>query len=150
MVSSVSASFKAKVSSHVQNQAAKVHNSRKKSQVKEISAAKPEVDTKTSSEPHPALQYLTLWDSDKSQWKFAKARQIWLLKNMMNRDKIPKASFKMLLRYINSMTGHARTASIEKVKAILAQTPNGEEDKTLRKFQRRAKCILAVLDADHE
>lgn len=31
-----------------------------------------------------AINYLKLWKKDKSNWKFEKLRQIWLLQNMFN------------------------------------------------------------------
>ena len=37
---------------------------------------------------HPALVYLHNWLNEKSQWNFKKVRQVWLLQNMFNKDKV--------------------------------------------------------------
>ena len=35
-----------------------------------------------------ALEYLQKWDSDRSHWTFQKVRQVWLLQNMYDTDKV--------------------------------------------------------------
>ena len=42
----------------------------------------------TSKSAYHAVQYLTLWKSDRSNWKFKKTRQVWLLQNMYCKEKV--------------------------------------------------------------
>ncbi len=50
-----------------------------------------------------SLNYLVLWKSSKAAWKFQKSRQIWLLKNIYNIERLPIKHFKILKKYIKSM-----------------------------------------------
>ena len=42
----------------------------------------------TSKSSYHAVQYLTLWKNDRSNWKFKKTRQVWLLQNMYCKEKV--------------------------------------------------------------
>ena len=42
----------------------------------------------TSKSAYHAVQYLTLWKNDRSNWKFKKTRQVWLLQNMYCKEKV--------------------------------------------------------------
>lgn len=52
-----------------------------------------------------SLNYLILWKTEKNAWKFNKSRQVFLLKNMYNVEKVPTKHFKILKKYIQSMQG---------------------------------------------
>ena len=45
---------------------------------------------------------------DDEVWKFAKVKQVWLLKNMYNLEKVPSKSFKDLLLYIETVKGDGK------------------------------------------
>ncbi|CEO95024.1 WKF domain-containing protein [Plasmodiophora brassicae] len=95
-----------------------------------------------------ALQYLTLWDTNRSEWKFHKKRQITLLKNMLDRTRVPKPQFKILLRYLGGLGGVARVTTIAEMKAEMARSPDDNCDaKTLGRRQKRASCIVECLSA---
>lgn len=59
-----------------------------------------------------ALRYLKDWDLSQSSsdgvWKFEKCRQIWLLQNVYNAQRIPDDHFDILLKYICSIKGRMR------------------------------------------
>lgn len=50
-----------------------------------------------------SLEYLTKWKQNKEQWKFQKTRQIWLVKNMYNVERLPVKHFKIMKKYVKSM-----------------------------------------------
>jgi len=64
-----------------------------------------------------ALIYLEAWNSAQngdsgSGWKFEKCRQIWLLANVYNSDRIPDSKFDTLLKYMDSIKGKSREAAL--------------------------------------
>ena len=64
-----------------------------------------------------ALKYLKLWYDDKKgkadqPWKFEKCRQIWLLQNCYNKERIPADDFKLFLKYAASIKGQMRNGAI--------------------------------------
>ena len=42
---------------------------------------------------HPALHYLLLWQNCRSEWKFKKVRQMWLLQNMYKKEQVRLFSY---------------------------------------------------------
>jgi len=44
-----------------------------------------------------------MWKDCKTEWKFQKSRQIWLLKNIYNIERLPVKYFKVLKKYIKSL-----------------------------------------------
>ena len=67
-----------------------------------------------------AIKYLDSWnqsqitktikkEGEESPWKFNKTRQVWILKNMYNLEKIPAKSFKILIPYIEGMNTDGKT-----------------------------------------
>lgn len=55
-----------------------------------------------------ALGYLDTWANDRAHWKFEKCRQIWLIQNCYNNEKIPEKTFETLLLYLGSIKGRMR------------------------------------------
>ena len=43
-----------------------------------------------------------------SGWKFNKTRQVWLMKNWMNIEKVPSKHFKLFTKYACTLQGKAR------------------------------------------
>lgn len=73
-------------------------------------------------------------------------RQVWLLKNMLDRSAVPKKEFKQLLSYISGMKGVARETTRQQAKAVLDRTDVDEEsDRQYRKQCRRARSIIEAL-----
>ena len=50
-----------------------------------------------------SLNYLVLWKESKDAWKFQKTRQIWLVRNIYNVERMPENHFKIMKKYIKSM-----------------------------------------------
>jgi hypothetical protein len=92
-----------------------------------------------------AVEYLRLWEEDRSNWKFKKHRQVWLLQNMFHPSSVGRDSFKILLRYLEGMKGAARQTTLKQAQAILeegVETQTGVEvegvDQAVVDKQRKA------------
>uniref|UniRef100_T2M730 Uncharacterized protein C7orf50 n=1 Tax=Hydra vulgaris TaxID=6087 RepID=T2M730_HYDVU len=70
-------------------------------------------------EIHPAILYLLQWNDNKTEWKFQKVRQVWLLQNMYNKLQVNKHHFKVLLSYLNDLKGISREKTIETARCIV-------------------------------
>eukprot|EP00537_Pseudo-nitzschia_pungens_P009957 CAMPEP_0172386472 /NCGR_PEP_ID=MMETSP1061-20121228/4009_1 /TAXON_ID=37318 /ORGANISM="Pseudo-nitzschia pungens, Strain cf. pungens" /LENGTH=236 /DNA_ID=CAMNT_0013115857 /DNA_START=404 /DNA_END=1114 /DNA_ORIENTATION=+ len=64
--------------------------------------------------PDEASSYLTQWKASKSEdssvrasssWKFNKNTQSWLIRHMYEAEKVPKATFVLLLEYLEGLEG---------------------------------------------
>jgi hypothetical protein len=58
-----------------------------------------------------ALEFLQKWKQNRSEWKFEKLKQSWLLHNCLDPQVLPDASFPLLLEYMASVKGQARTVT---------------------------------------
>ena len=64
-------------------------NKNSKQQIKQDQSSTEVSDDQSGAEViHPAIDYLRKWKHDRSNWSFKKIRQVWLLKNMMDTDKV--------------------------------------------------------------
>ena len=68
-----------------------------------------------------AAAYLALWDENRAGWKFKKVRQTWLLHNMWHPGLVSRATFVVLLRYLEGLRGVARTTTLEQAQKILSE-----------------------------
>ena len=98
----------------------------------------------------PGLQYLQQWKSRAtSGWKFNKSKQIWILKNLYDRNALPRSYFKIALQYLDGLQGNQRNVLKNQAKTILEKEDgDAENDKTYRKQCKRAQKILEVLVED--
>jgi len=67
-----------------------------------------------------AKEYLRSWKHDKSNWKFNKNRQTWLLKNLFvddDDDALDDEAFGILLEYLRPLKGKAREETIKQAEA---------------------------------
>lgn len=67
------------------------------------------------------LNYLSQWKHARSEWKFMKAKQVWLLKNKFSAKLIPDESWPLLLEYFESAKGNIRTTLLKDANEIIKQ-----------------------------
>ncbi|XP_045495510.1 uncharacterized protein C7orf50 homolog [Colias croceus] len=67
------------------------------------------------------LNYLSQWKHDKQNWKFMKARQVWLYKNKFSKLLIPETSWPLLLEYFESAQGNIRKMLLDDANKIIKQ-----------------------------
>uniref|UniRef100_S4PWV2 WKF domain-containing protein n=1 Tax=Pararge aegeria TaxID=116150 RepID=S4PWV2_9NEOP len=76
------------------------------------------------------LNYLSQWKHDKQNWKFMKARQLWLHKNKFSTQLIPEASWPLLLEYFESAQGNIKTILLNDANKIIKQMDEWTESQT--------------------
>ncbi|KAJ9069867.1 hypothetical protein DSO57_1014189 [Entomophthora muscae] len=106
-----------------------------------------------------ANNYLTLFVSEKSSWKFKKLTQIFIFQNLYS-DKFDESSFEKILLYLKDCKGQARTALLEEARKIYEseseerpatpeteekQAPEEEESTDMKFKKDRAHRILSTL-----
>ncbi|KAI9892783.1 MAG: hypothetical protein M1814_001203 [Vezdaea aestivalis] len=103
-----------------------VKKKKKEKKRKEPHPKKTEAQTETEapSEPHPALTYISQHLTDRSNWKFNKGKQNYILKHCLDIIAIPTSHNLALFTYLSSMTSPAAIARLRE--AILKMR---EEDR---------------------
>ncbi|KPJ12304.1 Uncharacterized protein C7orf50-like [Papilio machaon] len=82
------------------------------------------------------LNYLSQWKHDKSNWKFMKAKQVWLFKNKFSQNLVPDASWPILLEYFESAKGNIRNMLLADANKVIkemddwTESQNNEENNT--------------------
>ncbi|KAI8615946.1 hypothetical protein BC830DRAFT_1120037 [Chytriomyces sp. MP71] len=74
------------------------------------------------SAKNQASAYLREWDSDRLAWKFQKARQLWILRHILDTDNISPNDFSIAVRYCKELPeGTARQMTLEKAQQAIAE-----------------------------
>ncbi|XP_013190532.1 uncharacterized protein C7orf50 [Amyelois transitella] len=73
------------------------------------------------------LTYLSQWKHDKANWKFMKAKQVWLYKNKFSSKLLPDESWPLLLEYFESSQGNIRNMLLEDANKIIKQMDDWTE-----------------------
>jgi len=93
-----------------------------------------------------ALEYLEQWENDKSNWRFNKKWQKALFNTMLDSNKVPKASFTTLLKYIEPLKGSARPEVIKTVTEELEKQNAKEKTEQDNSVVNRCERIIKVLN----
>ncbi|XP_047993257.1 uncharacterized protein C7orf50 homolog [Leguminivora glycinivorella] len=76
------------------------------------------------------LNYLSQWKHNKQNWKFMKAKQVWLFKNKFSTSLVPDASWPTLLEYFESAQGNIRKLLLEDANKIIKQLDDWTESQS--------------------
>ncbi|KAJ8716242.1 hypothetical protein PYW08_013527 [Mythimna loreyi] len=76
------------------------------------------------------LNYLSQWKHDRQNWKFMKAKQVWLYKNKFSAHLVPDASWPLLLEYFESAQGNIRNMLLTDAHKIIKQMDEWTESQT--------------------
>lgn len=76
------------------------------------------------------LNYLSQWKHDRQNWKFMKAKQVWLYKNKFSTYLLPDASWPLLLEYFESAQGNIRNMLLTDANKIIKQMDEWTESQT--------------------
>ncbi|CAB3259704.1 unnamed protein product [Arctia plantaginis] len=76
------------------------------------------------------LNYLSQWKHDKANWKFMKAKQVWLYKNKFSATLLPDSSWPLLLEYFESAQGNIRKMLLEDASKIIKQMDEWTESQS--------------------
>lgn len=69
--------------------------------------------------------YVTLWATNKVEWKFNKILQNYALEHCLDKDKIGKLVFRPLLPYIGSIQGGARDRLLARMETLIESIEDG-------------------------
>ncbi|XP_037302133.1 uncharacterized protein C7orf50 homolog [Manduca sexta] len=67
------------------------------------------------------INYLSQWKHNRDNWKFMKAKQVWLFKNKFSSNLVPDSSWPTLLEYFESAKGNIRNMLLEDAKKVINQ-----------------------------
>ncbi|XP_045451019.1 uncharacterized protein C7orf50 homolog [Melitaea cinxia] len=80
------------------------------------------------------LNYLSQWKHDKQNWKFMKAKQVWLYKNKFSAQLVPNEVWPVFLEYFESAQGNIKKMLLDDAHKIINQmdqwTETQKEDKS--------------------
>ncbi|KAJ2803765.1 hypothetical protein H4R21_001902, partial [Coemansia helicoidea] len=80
-----------------------------------------------------ARQYLETWDQRRAEWKFNKAKQLWLVRHLYVEAKVPPAVFDIAERYLGSTKGQLRETLLRDARLIANPAAAAtDEQQTLR------------------
>ncbi|XP_062381566.1 uncharacterized protein C7orf50 homolog [Sardina pilchardus] len=96
-----------------------------------------------------ALEYLSCWSEKRSEWRFKKIRQTWLLQHMYDPEKVSDASFSIMLQYLENLRGAARDVTVQKAEAVIKED-KGDSSQTAddQKRIQRALEVVRLLAVD--
>ncbi|XP_049419431.1 uncharacterized protein C7orf50 homolog isoform X1 [Epinephelus fuscoguttatus] len=95
--------------------------------------------------PQQALDYLTCWANNRTEWKFQKTRQTWLLQHMFDPQQIPDEKFSVLLEYLEGLRGAAKDTTVQKALALVEESGQAPEDKDVQQRAHRAREVIQLL-----
>ncbi|KAM6964216.1 protein cholesin [Tautogolabrus adspersus] len=95
--------------------------------------------------PQHALDYLTCWAENRTEWKFQKTRQTWLLQHMFDSEKVPDEKFSLLLQYLEGLRGGARDTTAQKALALIESSGQEAEDRAVQQRAHRAREVIQLL-----
>lgn len=91
------------------------------------------------------------WKHSRSEWKFEKLKQIWLMDNLLDENSIPDTIFSLVLEYFEGCKGTARKVLVQKGMDVIKKAENDEEIKNdiiESTAYKRARQLLQVLPTD--
>ncbi|KAI0772642.1 hypothetical protein BC629DRAFT_1529151 [Irpex lacteus] len=80
----------------------------------------PSSDELLSEQANKALSYAYAQVDTPSSWKFNKARQNWLIRNVLSEEAIPDDYVPLVNRYLSGVQGGAREALVKSCQAVIA------------------------------
>ncbi|KAM9837717.1 protein cholesin [Aulostomus maculatus] len=92
-----------------------------------------------------ALDYLSCWTDNRTEWKFQKTRQTWLLQHMFDSQLIPDDKFSVLLHYLEGLQGGARDTTVQKALSLVEESGQAPEDSVVQQRAHRAREVIQVL-----
>ncbi|KAG1773944.1 hypothetical protein EDD22DRAFT_857200 [Suillus occidentalis] len=91
----------------------------------DLPSTDPSVDESLSEQSRKALSYAYARFEDPPNWKFNKARQIWLIKRLWSEEMIPEKYFALVTKYLADVKGGIRDNLVQMCNSVLAtETPD--------------------------
>lgn len=91
----------------------------------DLPSTDPGVDESLSEQSRKALSYAYARFEDPPNWKFNKARQIWLIKRLWSEEMIPEKYFALVTKYLADVKGGIRDNLVQMCNSVVAtETPD--------------------------
>ncbi|XP_017762884.1 PREDICTED: uncharacterized protein C7orf50 homolog [Eufriesea mexicana] len=93
------------------------------------------------------LNYVSKWKHARTEWKFEKLRQIWLIDNLLDETSIPDDIFPTVLEYFEGCKGMAREQLLKKGMDVIRKVEENEENKNEVEsiaYQRARRLLQAL------
>jgi len=132
-----------------ESESPKKKNSKKKKNKKKKKLTEKTPETPDARHGYKALEFLKRWKYERSDWKFEKLRQVWLLTNILNEKELNEENFGILLEYITSVQGRARAQTLKEMQNTMKSIEiksNSSTDDTVK--YERARRIVQMLSDD--
>ncbi|XP_023266995.1 uncharacterized protein C7orf50 homolog isoform X2 [Seriola lalandi dorsalis] len=123
----------------------KILKKEEKKRLKAEGETLPKTEASGPTAPQQALDYLTCWAERRTEWKFQKTRQTWLLQHMFDSEKIPDEKFSVLLEYLEGLRGGARDTTVQKALALVEESGQAPEDVAVQQRAHRAREVIQLL-----
>lgn len=93
------------------------------------------------------------WKHSRSEWKFEKLKQIWLMDNLLDENSISDVIFPVVLEYFEGCKGMAREVLLRKGMEIIRKAEEEEDEESKNEIiesiaYKRARQLLQVLPTD--
>ncbi|KAK0206315.1 hypothetical protein DFS33DRAFT_579473 [Desarmillaria ectypa] len=118
----------------------------------------PAEDTSLSEQARRALEYAFTQFCDPKRWKFHKARQNWLIRNVWSTSAVPDAHMPLVSKYLAGVQGGVKENLIKTCRSHVTESgesvsndelPQGTSEQALPESklkELRARAILSVLE----
>ncbi|XP_034940150.1 uncharacterized protein C7orf50 homolog [Chelonus insularis] len=122
-----------------------------KRQIKREKEEQRKTDKKEASKQdamNKALNYISMWKHSRSQWKFEKIKQIWLMDNLLDDKAVPNSIFPTVLEYFEGCKGMARETLLKKGMDVIKMCEQKQEETGSRietVEYKRARELLQAL-----
>ncbi|XP_022181953.1 uncharacterized protein C7orf50 homolog [Myzus persicae] len=98
-----------------------------------------------------AVEYLMQWKNDRTNWKFKKIYQLWLIKNTYDHLKVSKEHFDTLVEYLQTIEGKSRSIILQNANTVVSEfSSSNEGQQELNSSQevkyQRARTIIQMFD----
>lgn len=93
------------------------------------------------------------WKRSRSEWKFEKIRQIWLIDNLLDENSIPNTTFSIALEYFEGCKGMAREVLLQKGMEVIRKAEEEQDEEKKNEIMTsvayvRARQLLQALPTD--
>ncbi|XP_017273953.1 uncharacterized protein C7orf50 [Kryptolebias marmoratus] len=123
----------------------KILKKEEKKRLKEEGRTLPKNKVTGPSASKQALDYLTCWAENRSEWKFQKTRQTWLLQHMFDSEQVPDEKFSAMLEYLEGLCGRAKDTTVQKALSVVEESGQAAEDSGVQQRAQRAREVIQLL-----
>lgn len=78
------------------------------------------------------INYLSQWKHNRQNWKFMKAKQVWLYKSKFSSQLVPDSSWQILLEYFEYAQGNIRNLLLEDANKVIKKMDEWTESQNNR------------------